>query len=569
MEIINNVKDYRKYLPEYQNWSAQQDLEQAKRIEYLKQNPDKINQSDIARGKILLNAIDVMDEYSQSYAEDMEVATEFAKGQIQMLTMLIGIGAGTLLAFVPAVQKAITKIAGKGKLANVIGQLLPSAVGMAAGFAASFPVAIWATKAQVSASRKGRFEAMRKDLSNPAAFAVLTEEQNKKVNEEAKNIVLEDKEKKRLAKQKSMGANPLESIKTLKKYYSENQEYKTQKAEFDAQIKESEKQFDRQLSENEILKAKKDQQILAQMVRKIDLASQDYAENTELATNTLTVLSLAGGGLVGWVSNKLIKISKVNAGGAVGKIIPWVVGATIPLLMSIYSAKVQKQASRIGRHKAKQEMLNSPESLVYVDKKDSDKMTNVKQPTVQKKPNIFKFIVQLYKDNKEYNEYRKTKALEDLKRNKAIDKLELTEEQLKDAKALQMNVFKTFNKVDEKSQAYSESVEAVGEIAKEGVSSAGSLLASGFSTWAILKMLEKTPSEEKKSFWNFFPKAMTKTLIPLGLVLIPIILIDVMTTKAQKKASRVADMLALKEMEDYRHYAGYNDTDTKAQTAAK
>lgn len=569
MEIVNNVKDYRRYLPEYQNWSAEQDLEQAKRIEYLKQNPDKINQADIQRGKILLNAIDVMDEYSQSYAEDMEVATEFAKGQVEAITVLGGTMIGSLLAFTKPVQKAIRKVAGQGKGAAVIGQILPSAIGMMAGLAASFPAVMWATKAQISASRKGRFEAMRKDLSNPAAFAVLTEEQNKTATEEAKNIEIEDKEKKRLEKQKSMGLNPLESVKTLKKYYSENKEYQVQKAEFDAQIKESEKQFDRQLSENEILKAKKDQQILAQMVRKIDLASQDYAENTELATNTLTVLSLAGGGLVGWVSNKLLKALKVSAGSSFTKIIPWAVGATIPLLMSIYAAKVQKQASRIGRYKAKQEMLNNPENLVYVDKNDSDKMTDVKQPAQNKKTNMFKFFVQLIKDNKEYENYRKTKAIEDLKRNKAIEKLELSEEQLKDAKALQMNVFKTFNKVDEKSQAYSESVEAVGQIAQQGMSVFGSLAATGVSTWSIMKMLEKTPQAEKSSFWKVFPKMMTKTLIPLAFVIIPIILIDVMTTKAQKKASRVADMLALKDMEDYRHYAGYSDTETNKTTEQK
>jgi hypothetical protein len=35
-------------------------------------------------------------------------------------------------------------------------------------------------------------------------------------------------------------------------------------------------------------------------------------------------------------------------------------------------------------------------------------------------------------------------------------------------------------------------------------------------------------------------------------------LIDIYTTKAQKKASRVADMLAIKELEDYRNYADYS-----------
>lgn len=80
MEIWQNYKKYKEYIPEYKQWSAQQDLQQAKREEYLKQHPDKVNQEDIRRGQILLHAIDVMDEYSQSNAEDMEVATEMASG---------------------------------------------------------------------------------------------------------------------------------------------------------------------------------------------------------------------------------------------------------------------------------------------------------------------------------------------------------------------------------------------------------------------------------------------------------------------------------------------------------
>lgn len=554
MDVVNNYKSYKKYVPEYSNWRDKQDLDREKRLEYLKRNPDKINSVDIQRGKALLHSIDVMDEYSQSNAEDMEVATEFAASQVTALATMTGILLGAPLSALKSVKALAAKISKNVHGAGLIVQMLPSVIGMVVGTAVSFPAIIWATKAQVSASRKGRFEAMRTDLKNPAIFAVLTPEQQKKAEEDSKNIKLEDKVKKRMEKTGTMWLSPLESFKTLKKFYSKDGEYSKQKAEFDAKLKESEQQFNKPLSEKQIKNAKRDQQILADMVRRIDVASQDYAENTELATNTLTTLSLGTGGLVGWVSSKLLKLLKVSSGNKIASVIPWVIGAAIPLAMGIYAAKVQKQASRVGRFKVKQEMLNNPASLVYVDDIDIASMTDVKLPEKSKKPNIFKFFGQLVKDNKAYEQYRKTKGIEDLKLQKAIEKLELTPEQLKDAKALQMNVFKTFNKVDEKSQAYSESVEAMGEMTKQGVSFFGSIAAMSVSVVSMLKMLKNPEQIQKSSVVKF----IAKSIAPFALLLLPVIAIDIYTTKAQKKASRVADMLALKELEDYRHYADYS-----------
>ncbi len=568
MNVVNDYKAYRKYLPEYEPWRDEQDLAKEKRLEYLKQNPDKIKGTDVQRGKILLHAIDVMDEYSQSNAEDMEVATEMATGQVVGLATSLGMLAGMPLMGLKSVKNLAARISKNNVKAGAIVQLIPSVIGMLIGTAASFPAIVWATKAQVSSSRKGRFEAMRKDLSNPAHFAVLNQEQLAKVREDAKSVKLDDKTQKRMKKQQTMGlGNPFDSFKTLKKYYAEDGEYSKQKAEFDKVLKESEGKFGVKLSDKQIQDAKRDQQILAEMVRKIDLASQDYSENTELATNTLTTLALGTGGLVGWASNKLLKLMKVNPANKFAKVVPWAVGLTIPLVMSIYSAKVQKQASRIGRFKARQEMLNNPASLVYVDDKDIEKMDNIKLPPRAKKPNMFQFFGQLIKDHREYNKYRKTKGVEDMKFHKALENIELSEEQLKDAKALQMNVFKTFNKVDEKSQAYSESVEAMGEMTKQGVAMFGSLAGMGLSMMTMFKMLENPEAMKKAGM----VKSMMKIMSPFLLFILPVILIDVYTTKAQKKASRVADMLALKELGDYRQYVDYssNTKSEKIETVAE
>lgn len=555
MDVKNSYNNYKKYLPDYEPWRDKQDLASQRRLEYLKRHPEKMNEDDIERGKSLLHAIDVMDEFSQNNAEDMEVATDFATSQVVSIATTLGILIGLPFSRTKWIRSLVGKLAQNNLHGmDAIISMVPSAIGMVVGMAASFPAIVWATKAQVSASRKGRFEAMRTDLSDPVNFAVLTPEQRNEVEKIAKNIKIDEKDKKKAMQVKGLGGNPLTVLKTLKKYFSKNGEYVQQKKDFDNKLKERKAQFDKPLTPEQIRNAKKDQQILFEMVRKMDVASQDYAENVELATNTLTVLSLGTGGLVGWVSNKLLKLMKVNSGSGFAKFIPWIVGASIPVIMGIYAAKVQKHASRVGRFKVKQEMLNNPASLVYVDDAETSKMTDVKLAPRPKKPNIFKFFIQFVKDNKEYQKYRKAKGLEDLKFYKALGQIKLSPEQLKEAKALQMNVFNTFNTVDEKSQDYSESVEAMGEISKQGVATFGSLASMGISIAMLLKML-KNPDNIKK----LGPMGVAaRSLLPFAFMLLPVIAIDAYTTKAQKKASRVADMLALKDLEDYRNYADYS-----------
>lgn len=552
MDIMNTYKAYRQFIPEYVTWRDEQDLKNAKKLEYLKQHPENLKEEDIQRGKRILYAIDIMDEYSQSNAEDTEVATQMASGQVVGLATMAGVVLGGPILFMKSFQNMLEKVSKKNKALGLFLGAAPTVLGMLLGTIASFPAIVLSTKAKVGASRRGRFESMDKDLKNPAIFAVLTPEQQKQVDEISKDIVLEDKDKKRIDKKKGMNLNPLESFKTLKTLYSGNDEYKKAKLEFDKILNTDESKFDVKLTEKQIADAKRDQQILSNMVRKIDIASQDYAENVELATNTIVTMALGTGGLVGWVANKIMKSLKVQ-GGVFAKFIPWAVGLTIPLVMGGYAAKIQKQASRIARFKVKQELQNNPAEFVYINDKDLEDVQGVKLPQKTKKPNVFKFFVQLIKDNKKYQNYVKTESVEQLKRHKAIEKIELSEEQMIQAKNLQKNLFKTFNKVDEKSQTYSESVEAMGQLVMQGASTAGSLLAMGISYSMLGKMMSNPKFTDSSVM-----KVVTKAMLPFVFFMLPLILIDIFTTKAQKKASRVADMLALKELEDYRHYVDYS-----------
>jgi len=164
-----------------------------------------------------------------------------------------------------------------------------------------------------------------------------------------------------------------------------------------------------------------------------------------------------------YVLTKILNMCKVKSSAKVS-VITKVAGLAATLAAGIFSAQISKHASRVGRFKVKQELLKNPEQLTYVSDDKTGEIKDVQIPP-SLKTGIFSFLMRAYKDNKEYNRYKKTGAIAEKRFFKAVESLELTPEQIKDAKRLQKNTFKTFNKVDENSQKYSESVEALGQAA--------------------------------------------------------------------------------------------------------
>ncbi len=537
MSAFGDYKAYKKYEPAYPGWKYARDAAESKRMEYLRRHPESIDQNDIQRGKVLIRAIDVMDEYSQKRAEDMEVATETAVGYGLDAAIFGGAAAGAVIGNLKPVKNFLIKHFGKNKYSKYIGKGLPLGIGALAGMIAAFPMYAWAAKAEVAASRRGRFEAMRKDLKNPKGFAVLTEAQIKEAEQKAQNIVIDNRKKSPFSFSNG--------FKTLREMATDSREYKAHKKQFDLELLEAEKHMNDEMTPEEILKAKKDQQLLTKLVEKIDIASQDYAENAELATQTLVAGTLAFGTLFNLLLSKALKAMKIKSEGKITAIAQ-IVAAIIPVILSIASAQIQKQASRVGRFKIKQDLLNNPSKLVYVaDENIADlKDVNVIQ---DRKEGLFKFLAHAWENNKEYNNYKKTTAKQEEKFYKAIETLELTPEQMKDAQTLQRNTFKTFNKVDEKSQKYSESIEALGQAIALPVS----LLFTGIGVVIGTKYLTRgVKSNSKLEMASNFSKYLSAILLSI----LPSIGINALITKEQKKASRIADMLAINEMSDYRHF---------------
>ena len=538
MSMFGDYKSYKKYEPIYPNWKYNRDLVEAKRLAYIEKHPEIFNENDVQRGKILLRAIDIMDEYSQKKAENMEAATEPIIEMGLELAAFVGMGLGAFVGSIKPIGEFFERFAPKGsKFTKWFGIGIPAAIGLLVSSLTVFPLMAWGAKAEVGASRKGRFEAMRGELSNPNGFAILNEEQTKQAQKIADSIILEEDRKKKVSEKISNGFH------SIKDMAMDSKEYKQQRKLFELELAEDEKNIEAEMSEKGIEDAKKDQQLLTKLVEKIDIASQDYAENSELATQAGIILASSLGGLAYFGIDKLLKAVNIKSASTISTITK-VLSLSSVAIMGIIAAQINKQASRVGRYKVKQELMKNPNNFVYVSDEQADEIKDVKVKR-EKKQNIFKFLITAYKNNKEYNKYKKTIGKDERRFYKATEKIKLSEEQLKDAKRLQKNTFRTFNKVDENSQKFAESIEALGQSLAYPITTLFSLGATAFAMPYLLKET-KTKAEMTANFAKYIGIVMLST--------IPAMIINAIITREQKKASRIADMKAINELDDYRKF---------------
>ena len=214
-----------------------------------------------------------------------------------------------------------------------------------------------------------------------------------------------------------------------------------------------------------------------------NIKEEIYSENVENVFDTMSTVSWLAAIPLTMGANKIIK--HINSfPQKLRPLISTVVGLTVGIGITLWGTAEQKNAARIGRYKARQELMKNPASLLAFSKEEMEQAKDVKAP--EQKINFWKkigqnfsFLPQYLKDKKEYNEYKeKTQKQNEKIINVLKQDTTISEKQLNDAKHLQEKVFTAFDEVDEMSQRYSEDVEAGTDIAKE----------VGVSIWTIGSM---------------------------------------------------------------------------------
>lgn len=609
MDFFNSLSQIAKNKNNFNKWEENQRQEQAKREELYKrrQYSDEEIAHAKALGKNIIDVVDIMDNHSESVAENVETAVQPIVAGIPILTIF-----GSLIAYIkyavnPMYNKAwklqedLNKNEDAIKLCEKItefnkqngktnsnfspyqltkennikkikdSKLKAEAMkfykqfkkdiaplkhkeqigkyGAIAAFLFSFVASnIYAAKLQVDSSKIARFQA-RKALEDPKAFVNYTPEQI----ERAKQEIAEHPELKKQNRKDKLKTSMIPSIINL---FKDRRAYKKAiKNDTDES-----KKVTRDLSQEELIQAKKDQEVLQRTVRIINNEAEKYSENMEVASQVLingTPFLGAGIGLIisailnkTGILNKIIS-NKVNKNGsektkelynefkqlkenAPGYHIKWkkfynsymedlkkdicksekditsknrrapkniikmakqtitsvsahkwgrkgLIGGVGSIVTGfaglLIGLKLQKSSARAGRYTAKRELEKDPRNFIGYTEEDYEEVKDVKNT---KKPEskikeYAMFIPTVIKQYYAYQKYKNTEFKENKLLQEQLQKQDVTEEQLRDAKNLQRKLFNTFEKVDDNSQTYSESMEAAVEIAQPIVAYGGLL----------------------------------------------------------------------------------------------
>lgn len=564
MEALKSYLEYRKYKPEYREWKQKRDEKTSKKEKYFKANPvsEAEKKKQLEKINVVLNAVDTMDEFSQSKAENTEIATEVVRGMVSQVAGMVGFGLAAILLFSKAGGALKNRLSLKYPKLGENFEILAGGLSTIPAFIASFPMITWGAKSEIFASKIGRHEAVTTKLNSENHFAILDENQKAEIQSKMQNIEVKEDG---LADKASSSFK--EAFETVKNLFGQNEEVKEYIAKENKKFEANKENFTKPLSKQDIKTAKEEQEMITAIIEEVDTASQDYAEDVEFATGSLITGATAIGATAGLVINGAIKLlkkvlpenalnalkkttSKMNkktvaCSALAVKLLPAILGFAGMLGASIAATKLQKQASRVARHTVIKGLQDNPEKLMYVD---DEKLKDIEPEVKKKKENVFAFYKRLFRENKEYNEYLKENKKKNEQYRIALNEIKLSENQKADAKQLQKNVFKSFNKIDDKSQTYSENTEAFGEMVKvigSTISVLGGLLATLFMS---TKMSSKSSTKD-----------IIKTILPTYLGLIPAIALEFFVTKEQKGATRVAHMMAIKDLEDYKHFVDYDN----------
>lgn len=561
MEFFNSIQQVQANWQPYKKWKQEQDDKEYQRQVLAKKFPASKAELEQASqyGRTLVDSINIMDQYSINKAEDVETATKVALPTIETGIMLgegaLALGLYNIPSFKSYVKKAIKEME---KSPNKQAQYT-----ILLALAATIPTLTILPFFQVKfasyekeASRIARYQAREDKLKDPKNFIIYDSEQIKEAKDIAKTLptpVDKDKRKNSI----NPIANYNTSIQSIKTLIADHKNYLEWKQKH---LKEEKSRIDSlntiEPTKEQLSTAKRDQDNLLRIVRKIEINSQNYLNNVEMVCNIALISALGlgaiGGGIVYGITNLLQKHKIISISSQKLKSIrnysPMVGGLALILATTSYFIKAQKEVAKIGRFKAKKELLSDPNNFItYSDEqlnsvKDLKAKPEKSKNLIEKTKDNFNFFFKLRKDFKEYEAYQKNEHIEEMKLQNALKKVTVSDKQVKDAKALQKNAFMTFEKMDEMTQRYVDDTEAATDIAKQYISSAANLASNIIAMFAIPKILNgKSNNSLLKVLPIFAPIA---ALIPAELKI----------NQIKKEAGKIGTMKAMQDLQDPKHF---------------
>ena len=427
----------------YPAWQQQEAKKEALQRQVLQEYPPSQaeKQQAIEETRMLVDNINTMDTYAVNKEEDVLMVTTPIAGLVTGIAEAVVIGGITLfLAITPwgnklgqwsgkHLKQALEKlpfIAKNPEWASQLQKTTPeeqeklgkTVLGLGAAFATAVGIevvdVIITRGLEKEAARVARFQAREIALNNPRNFVLYTPKQLAKAQQLAENEPEppEEKPKKTL--------NPItlftDSVKVTAEVAKDHQAYQDWKKAFHQAEEIALKETDAtEATSEQQQQAKADQWRLTRIIKAVELKSQQYLADAEMSV-TVASLGLAGlgefaaAGLVGavtlaqnmkWLtlSEELTKRLEFVKGGLVVSV-PFL----LPLAIAPYGVKIMKEGAKLGRFKAKQEILKHPEALIYCNETNTVRANRDEYTQKQQKqPNVIDWLKDQYQFFETFN----------------------------------------------------------------------------------------------------------------------------------------------------------------------
>lgn len=558
MEFLNSIQQVKSNWQPYKKWEAEQNDKEFQRQELYKKVPVSKEELEKASqyGRTLIDSINVMDQYSINKAEDVEMTSKLALSSIEGAIGFGELGLMLLCLKTPKIKKYVKNIENLSANEATKIVLIPTIASMILPLTIMPFFNIKFASYEKEASRIARYQAREDELKDPENFVIYNEEQIKEAKKIAKTLPNPpDKKKKSI----NPATNYSEAMKSIKILMQDHENYLKWKEEH---LKNEKNKVDSFNTMNptpeQMQKARRDQDNLLRIIRKIEINSQNYLNNVEMACNmgiiTALAIGAAGGGIISGITKLLQKFKLVSASSksvnTLSKVFPILGALGLTFATASYTVKAKKEAAKIGRFKAKQELLSDPHNFVTYSDEQLESVKELKAPQKAHK-NLFdkfnenyKFLFQLKKDYEEYKNYEKTEYKEEQKLQEALKQINVSDKQMEDAKFLQKNAFMTFEKLDEMTQRYVDDTDAATDIAKKYLNSISNLVGMSISLFLMSKPIKG--AEKMKDFILKF--------IPMFAPILVQIPAEIKAINIKKEAGKIGTMKAIQDLQDPRHF---------------
>ncbi len=565
IKTISNTITYKnlceEYSDEYKDWKGNQLESEKKKLKYYDEIKLSYKDKDKEDQRIdsVLNAMDVLDDYSQKRAEEAQKSADIITSFISISGGLFGASIGTFLngnKKIKAVLKNLSQyldkyVKNKNLNSEMLVQIIPAVLGALIGGIVSQPVSTLVDSNNQKIYKIESENVINNELKDPKSFAILDDNQKKLVDDIVNNKINSDEIKKEYKKSK---VNILKiSEMTIENLLTKEEEDNLENINNIEQ------------KENKINIKEKDKELLSKMLEKIELDTNDYLENIELAVNKLkmsaNIWSVLGVGASAFSFN--IGNSKKN------KIISSILFLSNiilpPMIIELISKNILKEGEKVARFKAKQNLRKHPELLYDIDK---TKYKNIKTDKFKMKLNdvgsnnndLLSFLYKYIKDKREYKKLHAKQSIKNRKIQKAKGLIDLDQEQLENAKELQKNTFEVLSLYNKNYDKYYEKVES-----KTTMLQSLGLTLTNLSVAALAPILLIKNSKDINNFLKNLQnkgiknmkigdiintiKGITQSAMSIAIPIATWNILDTHLTKKEKETSRIATMLSLKELE--------------------